>query len=83
MRPCSSVYVWGNGNAGQLGLGDLNKAGLMQKYDELIPRRLDTLPLEAGETVTQVGTGSPPLPVDACSRDNPPPPSECRATASA
>ena len=31
----------------------------MQNYDELIPRRLNTLPLEAGETVTQVRKQAP------------------------
>jgi len=53
----STVYVWGNGNNGQLGLGALKKEGMMKNYDEPTPVRLDTVPLEAGETVADVAAG--------------------------
>ena len=37
----SRVYTWGNGNAGELGHGDIEKEGLRRTYEELVPKEMD------------------------------------------
>lgn len=57
-RGFSSVHIWGNGNDGQLGLGEVVKVGnVMPTYDELTPLALTTLPLDEDETVVEFAGG--------------------------
>ena len=53
-----SLFIWGNGNDGQLGLGAINKVGTaFPSYDELTPMPLSTIPLEEDEKVVEFAGG--------------------------
>lgn len=43
------VYTWGSGNEGQLGHPSIEKAGIRNAYEELVPKRVeffDNLPVK-------------------------------------